>query len=82
MFSFILDTNKYTIYNEGGKRKESGKMKNEVFRNVAGVILLYLVIVVGVIAINARMKELNQQFVLTNFEEIGQEMTIFFGFKK
>lgn len=35
------------------------KIKNEFVRNLAGVIILYLVLVLGVIAINARMESIN-----------------------
>lgn len=35
-------------------------MKKEMIRNVAGVILLYLLIVLGVVAINARVGAINE----------------------
>jgi len=60
MFSFYLDTNKYTIYNEDGKRIGVVIMKSETIKNVAGVILFYLLIIVGVIAINYRLEYINE----------------------
>lgn len=35
-------------------------MKNETIRNVAGVVLFYLLIVLGVVAINYRIETLNE----------------------
>ncbi len=35
-------------------------MKKELIRNVAGIILLYLLIVLGVVAINARIGVVNE----------------------
>lgn len=32
-------------------------MKKEMFQNLAGVVLFYLIIVLGVIAINARIEQ-------------------------
>lgn len=32
-------------------------MKNETIKNLAGVVLLYLVLIIGVIAINARIEQ-------------------------
>ena len=60
MFSFYLDTNKYTIYNEDGKRIGVVIIKSETIKNVAGVILFYLLIIVGVIAINYRLEYINE----------------------
>lgn len=60
MFSFYLDTNKYTIYNEDGKGIGVVIMKSETIKNVAGVILFYLLIIVGVIAINYRLEYINE----------------------
>ncbi len=34
-------------------------LKNEMARNAVGVIILYLVIILGVIALNARMESIN-----------------------
>ncbi|MGN1371112.1 MAG: hypothetical protein ACI4XM_02370 [Candidatus Coprovivens sp.] len=35
-------------------------MKNETIRNMAGIILFYLFIVLGVVAINARMASISE----------------------
>ena len=41
-----------------GKRKEKGEiMRKEMIQNLAGVVLFYLIIVLGVIAVNARMEQ-------------------------
>ena len=37
------------------------KQKKEKIKSILGVTIFYLIIVVGVIAINARMEDLNQQ---------------------
>lgn len=58
MFLYRLDTNKYTIYNVVGKRIGVVIMKNETIKNVAGIILFYLLIIFGVIAINYRLETL------------------------
>lgn len=34
-------------------------MKKEMIRNVAGIMLFYLLIVLGVVAINARLETIN-----------------------
>lgn len=34
-------------------------MRNEMIRNVAGVMILYLLIIGGVVALNARMGEIS-----------------------
>lgn len=73
MFIKSIDTNKYTIYNRDGKRKGRIKMRQfmqkEIIRNLAGIILLYLVIIVGVLVINARMEQINEndiKLIFTN----------------
>ena len=58
MFLYRLDTNKHTIYNVVGKRIGVVIMKNETIKNVAGIILFYLLIIFGVIAINYRLETL------------------------
>lgn len=58
MFLYRIDTNKYTIYNVVGKRIGVVIMKNETIKNVAGIILFYLLIIFGVIAINYRLETL------------------------
>jgi len=41
-----------------GKRKEKGEiMKKEMIKNLAGVVLFYLMLTLGVIAINARIEQ-------------------------
>ncbi len=35
-------------------------MKSETMKNVAGVILLYAIVLLGIVLINARMGELNE----------------------
>ena len=41
-----------------GKGKEKGEiMRKEMIQNLAGVVLFYLIIVLGVIAVNARMEQ-------------------------
>jgi len=35
-------------------------MKNEVLKNIAGVVLLYLILILGIVLINARMGETTQ----------------------
>ncbi len=44
-------------------------MQKEIIRNLAGIILLYLVIIVGVLVINARMEQINEndiKLIFTN----------------
>ena len=41
-----------------GKRKEKGEiMRKEMIQNLAGVVLLFIVIVLSVIAINTRIEQ-------------------------
>ena len=41
-----------------GKRKEKGEiMKKETMQNLAGIVLFYLIIILGVVAINARIEQ-------------------------
>lgn len=35
-------------------------MKKEIIRNIAGVILFYLLIIYGVISLNSRFEEINK----------------------
>jgi hypothetical protein len=42
-------------------------MKNETIRNMAGIILFYLFIVLGVIAINARVANVSDNTNVINF---------------
>ena len=42
-------------------------MKNETIRNMAGIILFYLFIVLGVIAINARVANESDKTNVINF---------------
>lgn len=63
MFIFYIDTNKYTIYNkdmvEGVKN-----MKKEMVKNLAGVILFLLLFVVGSIAMNARVEQIEETSIV------------------
>lgn len=34
-------------------------LKNETVKNIAGVIILYLIIILGILAINARLESIN-----------------------
>ena len=43
-------------------------MKKETIRNVAGILLLYLVIVLGVIAVNARMEAIEAENTIISLE--------------
>lgn len=42
-------------------------MRNETIKNVAGVILFYLLIIFGVIAINYRLENLNENYNIASF---------------
>lgn len=59
MFLFCVDTNKHTIYNKDGKRS-SDIMKKEIVQNVMGVMFLYLILICGIIAVNARIVNMNE----------------------
>ena len=43
-------------------------MKKETLRNVAGIFLFYLIIILGIVAINARMGEINQSNPVISLE--------------
>jgi len=48
---------------------ECGHMKKEMIENIAGVILLYLLLIGGVIFINDRLGELNESNTILSLEE-------------
>ena len=43
-------------------------MKKETLRNVAGILLFYLVIVLGVIALNARLETIENEQTIISLE--------------
>ena len=43
-------------------------MKTETMKNVAGVILLYLVVILGIVLVNARMGEINESNQVISLE--------------
>ena len=51
-------------------RKLVGNMKKETIKNIAGVVLLYLIIIFGVILVNARIESTQKAVVETTASEI------------
>lgn len=43
-------------------------MKTETMKNVAGVILLYIVVILGIVLVNARMGEINESHQVISLE--------------
>ena len=43
-------------------------MKSETMKNVAGVILLYIIVLFGIVIINARMGEVNESSQIISLE--------------
>ena len=44
------------------------RMKIETMKNVAGIILLYVIIILGVVLVNARMGEINESTKVISLE--------------
>ena len=43
-------------------------MKTETMKNVAGVILLYVIVILGIVLVNARMREINESNQVISLE--------------
>ena len=43
-------------------------MKSETMKNVAGVILLYVIVILGIVLVNARMGEINESHQVISLE--------------
>lgn len=43
-------------------------MKTETMKNVAGVILLYVIVILGIVLVNARMGEINESNQVISLE--------------
>ena len=43
-------------------------MKSETMKNVAGVILLYAIVLLGIVIVNARMGEVNESNQIISLE--------------
>ncbi len=43
-------------------------MKSETMKNVAGILLLYVIIILGVVLVNARMGEINESTKVISLE--------------
>lgn len=53
-------------------------MKNEVLKNIAGVVLLYLILILGIVLINARMGETTQAISTFSNQNISGNWCFFF----